>query len=281
MAKSLATQALEKVGKDWSVSKETREARLQGIKRFAKFVQKTYGLQNIQHLKPGHVQAYAKSLRDEGINARTGANYMAHVRDICNAIGKGGIVNKDNAAYGFGGVTRQHPIKENLTKVGEIRAALEAKAAAGDRTAKMMVATAAMRQAFGLRQKEAQISHRVVMVDGKPHLLVEGAKGGLVRANEVRTDLQWEALALSARTAKELGNRNGRPIPPEFTLKQSMQNESRAWNEAGGTREDKANMHASRHTYAQTRLAEGATREQVNKELGHGEQRSLGSYAEK
>ena len=37
----------------------------------------------------------------------------------------------------------------------------------------MMVATAAMRQAFGLRQKEAQMSHRIVMIDGKPHLLVQ------------------------------------------------------------------------------------------------------------
>ena len=279
MAKSLSSQALEKVGKDWSVSSETREARLQGIKRFANFVQKMFGLESIQNLKPVHVQAYAQWLNDEGKSARTGANYMAHVRDICEAIGKKGIVAKNNAAYGFGGVTRQNPITENLQKVGEIISGLEVKAAAGDRLSQMMVATAAMRLAFGLRQKEAQMSHKVVMIDGKPHLLVEGAKGGLERVNEIRTAVQREALALSSKTARELGNANSRPIPPELTLKQSMKDESRVWNEAGGTREDKANMHASRHTYAQTRLAEGATRVQVNLELGHGEQRSLGSYA--
>lgn len=85
--KPLSCQALERVGKDWSVGKGTREAKLQTIGRFAEFVQHTFGLERIENLKPKHVQAYAASLHEQGVSARTGANYMAYVRDLCQAVG--------------------------------------------------------------------------------------------------------------------------------------------------------------------------------------------------
>lgn len=277
--KPLSCQALEKVGKNWKVGKGTRDAKLQTIKRFADFVQKQYGLQRIENLMPGHVQAYARSLHDQGINARTGSNYMTYVRDLCQAIGKGGIVAKDNAEYGFGGVPRQNPLDVNSGKIDEMRSQLDAKAAAGDRLAMMMSATAAMRDAFGLRQKEGLLSSKVVVRDGKAYLEVRGAKGGRPREIQIRNEAQQNALLRVAATAEALGNANGRAIPPEMSLKQAMKAESKAWHKLGGTRANMANMHAQRHAYAQTRLAEGATKAEVNRELGHGDHRSLGSYA--
>lgn len=278
--KPLSCQALEKVGKNWNVGSGTREAKLQTIKRFCNFVQQTFGLQRIENLKPGHVQAYATSLHEQkNISARTGANYMAYVRDLCQAIGKGGIVSQDNAAYGFGGVARQNPINLNGGKVSEIRLQLEVKAAAGDRLAMMMSATAAMREAFGLRRKEAQMSCKVIIKDGVPCLDVEGAKSGRERQVPIRDQMQQNALDKLAATAKALGNANGRAIPPELSLKAALRAESKAWHEMGGTRVAKANMHALRHAYTQDRLAEGASKAEVNRELGHGDQRSLGSYA--
>jgi site-specific recombinase XerD len=276
---SLSRQALDRIGKDWSSGKGTREAKLQTIIRFCNFVESKFGLERIDNLKPGHVQAYANGLHQEGISARTGANYMAYVRDLCQAIGKGGIVAKDNANYGFGGVPRQYPLDVNGDKIAEIRSQLDAKAAAGDRIAMMMSASAAMRDAFGLRQKEALLSAKVVVKDGKNCLEVKGAKGGRQREVPIRNEKQLTALDRVAATAKALGNANGRPIPPEIALKDAMRTESKVWHTMGGTRAAKANMHAQRHAYAQERLAEGASKAEVNRELGHGDQRSLGSYA--
>lgn len=276
--KPLSCQALERVGKNWKVGSGTREAKLQTIKRFADFVQNHFGLQRIENLKPGHIQAYVQNLHDQKTSARTGANYMAYIRDLCQAIGKGGIVAKDNAAYGFGGVSRQNPLEVNNDKIAAIRSQLDAKAAAGDRLAMMMGASAEMRDAFGLRQKEGLLSCNVVVKDGRMCLDVEGAKGGKPRQIPVRNQQQLNALDRVAATAKLLGNASGRGIPPEMSLKEAMQAESKAWNKSGGTRAAKANMHAQRHAYAQERLAEGATKAEVNRELGHGDHRSLGSY---
>lgn len=278
--KSLRSQALERLGKNWNISSGTREAKLQTISRFVDFVQHKFGLERIENLKPGHIQAYAQSLHEQNVSPRTGANYMAYVRDLCQAIGKGGIVAKDNGTYGFGGVARQNPLSVNLEKITEIRAVLEAKAIAGDRLAMMMSASAAMRDAFGLRQKEALMSKTVIVRDGQKYLEVKGAKGGRPREVPIRNQRQINALERIAATANNLGNGNGRPIPPELSLKEAMKAESKEWHQLGGTREAQANMHAQRHAYAQERLAEGATKPEVNQELGHGDHRSLGSYVQ-
>lgn len=278
--KPLSSQALDRIGKKWDLAKETREAKLQSISRFANFVEQKFGLQKIDNLKPGHVQAYAEYLHQKGINARTGANYMSAVRDVCKAIGKSGIVAKDNATYGFNGVSRQNPLSVNSEKINAIRSLLEAKAATGDRLALMMSVSAAMRDAFGLRQKEALLSNAVIIKNNQKYLEVKGAKGGRLREVLIRNDKQVNALERVAATAAALGNGNGRVLPPEMSLKEAMKSESKEWHQLGGTREAQANMHAQRHAYAQERLSAGATKAEVNQELGHGDHRSLGSYAQ-
>jgi site-specific recombinase XerD len=276
--KSLASQALETVGKQWKGASITREAKLQAIKRFANYVEKTFGLQDIKNLKPGHIESYAKSIHGQ-VSPRTGANYMAYVRDVCQTIGKPGICARDNAFYGFGGVPRQNPQELNTEKVSEIRATLGVRAAAGDHLAMMMSAAADMREQFGLRHKEALMSNKIEMRDGKPHLVVEQAKCGRPRVCEIKTAEQREALAKVAETAGLLENGNGRIIPTNMSLKSALIKESKEWNKLGGTKAEKASMHLARHNYAQKRLAEGATKAEVNRDLGHGDKRSLGSYS--
>lgn len=277
--KSLSSQALEVIGKNWGVSSQTREGKLQGVARFAEFVEQKFGLENLQNLKPGHVQAYAKSLQGQ-VSPRTGANYMSYVRDVCGAIGKPAICERENAAYGFGGVARQNPQQLNVEKVAEIRNTLSERADAGDRVAMMMLATADMRENFGLRHQEALMSHKVILINDKPFLVVEGAKGGRPRSIEVKTQGQRDALQRVAETANRLGNGNGRVIPPELTLKQARGAESRAWHQLGGTRSAKASMHISRHDYVQRAKASGATTEKINQDIGHGDGRSIGSYTQ-
>lgn len=280
MGKPLASQALDKLGKDWSVASQTRESKLQATTRFADFVQEKFGLQNLQNLKPGHIEKYAGHLR-ETVSARTAANYMSAVRDVCAAIGKASIVARSNSSYGFNVDSRMNPMKLNIEKVSEIRGMLEARAAAGDRVSLMMTTAAEVREQFGLRHQEALLSCKVIEREGKHYLTVAGAKGGRPRELEVKTDGQRAAIARIAETAAGLGNANGRIIPPELSLRQARSAESREWRCLGGTRANSANMHAVRHEYAQSRVADGASRGQVNTELGHGEARSLGSYVEK
>ncbi len=278
--KSLSSQALQKLGKGWVGASETREAKLQEINRFTNYVEKTFGLQDIHNLKPGHINAYADSIRGE-VSPRTGANYMAYVRDVCHAIGKPGICARDNAAYGFGGVARQNPQQLNVAKVAEINSVINARAAAGDRVALMMSAAADMRPVFGLRHKEALMSCKTIMINGKPHLVVEGAKTGKPRVVGIETEAQRNALTKVAETAATLGNGNGRIMPPELSLKQALQAESREWHKLGGTREAKASMHIARHDFVQKERAAGKSKEQINVAIGHGNGRSIGSYSEK
>ena len=94
---TLASQALARMGKDWSKSSLTREKLLSNTREFAQHVAKSYGLERIDNLKPGHVQSYVNSLHDRGLAPST----MAAVRVIAAAIGKQNIVQKTNAAYGI------------------------------------------------------------------------------------------------------------------------------------------------------------------------------------
>ena len=56
--RSLASQALARIGKDWSKSSLTREKLLSNTKEFANYVAKAFGLERIDNLKPGHIQSY-------------------------------------------------------------------------------------------------------------------------------------------------------------------------------------------------------------------------------
>lgn len=276
MAKSLVSQALHCIGKNWSKAKLTREASLRHTAAFARFVSQKYGLDKISGLKPHMCESYVRDMEDRGVSPRTICNHLTSVRSLAAAVGKANIVARENKAYGLA-QTRMNPKIENHQAVQHIKDALMERAEGGDRVAMMMHAAAELREQFGLRAKESLMTSRVV--GGK--LRVEGAKGGRFRELEIRTDAQRAAVELAHRTAQALGSQTGKILPPEMTLKEAYDAQRSEWARLGGTTRNNAHMHAARHTYAQQRLSEGASRQKITEELGHGRLDVLGNYIPK
>jgi len=276
----LISQALSRIGKDWSKSSLTREKLLANTREFATYVSRTFGLERIDNLKPGHVKSYVESLHSRELSPSTMADKLTAVREVASSIGKQNIVEKHNAAYGIERI-RINPQPVNHDRLQEVREKISARADQGDRIALMVRAADSLRVAFGLRAKESLMSSKVEIRDCKTFLTVEGAKGGRPRELEARTDAQMKAIQLAAETAKALGSATGRIIPPDMSLKQAYDAQRNFWRECGGTRACGANMHAERHNYARGRDAEGAARSTILSELGHGEDRSLSAYLAK
>ncbi len=278
--KSLATQAVEKIGKNHRVAKLTREGKLQHVKEFARFVESRFGLENIKNLKPGHVKAYAEDLKAKGLSAGTINNRMTAVRDVCKVLGKANIVERNNAAYGVER-DRMHPVLANTDRIDQIRSVLARLAAQGDRIAMMCHAAAELRAAFGLRNKESLMSSKLVDTPRGIILLIEGAKGGRPRELEVKTEAQIRAVQLVSEVSQALGSATGRIIPPELSLKEAYDKQRYLWSKLGGTKESSAHMHAQRHERFQEMNREGASHRDIMREAGHGEDRSPGHYIPK
>jgi site-specific recombinase XerC len=278
--KSLSSQAVEAVGKNNRAAKLTREAKLQHVKHFARFVQDHFALEMIRNLKPGHVQAYVADMKAKGLNAGTMANRMSAVRILCKVIGKANIVERTNAAYGIER-NRMNPILANNDRIDQIRSELARLAAQGDRVAMMAHAAAELRYAFGLRAKESLLSSKLVITASGTVLQIEGAKGGRPRELEVRTDAQIRAVQLVSEVSKALGSGTGRIIPPELSLKQAYDKQRYLWNKLGGARKDSSHMHGQRHDRFQEMKREGASNKEIMREAGHGENRSPGHYIPK
>lgn len=277
---SLVSQALSRIGKDWSKSSLTREKLLANTREFTSYVSRTFGLERIDNLKPGHVKSYVESLHARELSASTKADKLTAVREIASSIGKQNIVEKHNAAYGITRI-RINPQAVNHDRLQEVREKISARADQGDRIALMVRAADSLRIAFGLRAKESLMSSKISVRDGRTFLSVEGAKGGRPRELEAITEAQIKAIQLATETARALGSATGRIIPPDMSLKQAYDAQRNLWRECGGTRASGANMHAERHDYARGRDTEGATRSTILSELGHGEDRSISAYLEK
>lgn len=272
-ARSLEVQAMATIGKNWSKSSLTREATIQHTKSFARFVMDKYGLERIDNLKPGHVSAYVHDMQKRGLSAGTMANRLSAIRSLANSIGKQNIVCRNNDEYGIER-SRKNPVLANHEKIAEIREKIDAAAKAGDRIAMMVSAAAALREAFGLRQKESLMSHRV---EGN-RLVVEGAKGGRPRSLEITTNSQLQAIQLADQVSQALGSGTGRIIPPELSLKKAYNAQRNLWSKMGGTKASRSHQHASRHDFAQRSKAAGDSDLQLSIKLGHGRKYVAGHY---
>jgi len=278
--RSLASQALARIGKDWSKSSLTRGKLLSNTKEFTNYVAKAFGLERIDNLKPGHIKSYVENMHERQLSASTMADKMTAVRTIAESIGKQNIVERHNAAYGIER-SRINPQVVNHDRLTEVRETIAARAEQGDRIALMVMAADGLRASFGLRAKESLMSSKVEIRDGKQFLQVEGAKGGRPRELEARTEGQIRAVQQVAETARAVGSGTGRIIPGNMTLKQAYDAQRNLWRQCGGNRACGTNMHGERHGYARGREAEGAARSTILSELGHGEDRSLSAYLEK
>jgi len=278
--RSLVSQALARIGKDWSKSSLTREKLLSNTKEFSAYVAKAFGLERIDNLKPGHIKSYVASMHERNLSASTMADKMTSVRIIAGSIGKQNIVERHNAAYGIERI-RINPQVVNHGRLMEVREKVDTRAEQGDKIALMVRAADCLRSSFGLRAKESLMSCKVEMRDGRVFLQVEGAKGGRPRELEARSEGQIWAVQLVVETASALGSGTGRIIPGDMTLKQAYDAQRNFWRKCGGTRATEANMHGERHAYARKRNAEGASRAEIMQELGHGENRSPSAYTGK
>lgn len=276
--KPLAVQALERLGKHWGVGSKTREAHLQHTKDFANFVSHRFGLENLQNLKPNHVQAYVQNMKDSKLDNGTMCNRMAAVRDLAEAIGKGNIVARENKQYGIARGSRHKPITANTNEIDRIRQTLAERANAGDRVAMMCHAAAELRDAFGLRAQESLMSCKLVDTAQGVALRIEGAKGGRSRDLRISNDAQLRAVQIMAQVSEALGSATGRIIPPEMSLGKAYNAQRSLWRELGGTKSAAAHMHAARHSTAQEMKAHGYTKGEIMAWLGHGEDRSPFCY---
>lgn len=280
MGKPLERQALDTLGKKWDKAQGTRCKSLQNTREFARFVSERFGLEKIDNLKPRMVEAYIRDLQDRGRSASTLAGKMTALRELAAAIGKQNIVPRDNKAYGIER-NRINPQIVNSDKINEIREVLQARALAGSHVAKMMLAADALRESFGLRAKESLMSKDIVEKDGKMYLAVEGAKGGRPRELAVDNEAKLRAVQLVAEMSKALNSGTGRIIPPDMSLKEAYDAQRNEWRALGGTRENNANMHGERHSYARDLDSNGATKAEIMADLGHGGNRSPASYGVK
>lgn len=275
--KSLKLQVMERLGKNWSKGSLTKRKLHANAKEFAEFLTRMFGLERIDNLKPGHVEAYIQSLRDKGLMHATMADKLTAVRFIAKAIGKQNIVPKHNRDCGVHRVRVNPQIvsSENLESVMDHIGTLANK---GDWRAQMTVAARGMRREFGLRAKESLLSHRTIVRDGGTYLIVEGAKGGRPRELLIQTPEQAAAVAKVAEVAGQFGSETGRPIPPGKSLKQAYDAERNLVHRLGGTRERGCNMHAERHQSARAMRAVGASDSEIMEYLGHGSTRPAAAY---
>ena len=279
--KPLSVQALERIGKNWGLGSDTRGAHLQHTKDFCKFVAKQFALENIQNLKPNHVQSYVQHMKDAELDNGTMCNHMAAVRALAKAIGKGNIVAIKNKEYGIARGSRQKPIIANQTEVNRIRTTLSELANSGNRIAMMCHAAAELRDAFGLRSKESLMSSKLVYTPNGVALRIEGAKGGRVRDLRIGNADQLRVVQQLVQVSHVLGSATGRIIPPEMSLQKAYNAQRTLWRELGGTKKVAAHMHSARHTTAQNMKAEGYTNGEIMAWLGHGEDRSPFCYIPK
>ena len=272
MAGKLEHQARQLVGKNYGVSHETTAKLLSNIRSVAQWLETRYGLQNISNIKPHMVDRYFREMRQASRAASTMQNHATAWRTIARAVGKPNIVPRSNTELGIerNAADRYRPATANSEKLDELRAQLSERAANGSLKHQALLAAHDLREAFGLRAKESLMSSKVIVVNGKPHLKVEGAKGGRPRMLSIRSESQVRAVNQAQEVSKDLGSKTGRLIPPEMSLKQMYDFQRNTLRALGATKENASNMHVMRHEYAQERLQETGDRMGVANDLGHG-----------
>lgn len=265
----LKYQASKLLGKNRRAGTLTQQKNAGQVRRFCDVVQNKYGLQNIRNLKTKHVVGAIEELKSQGLGSSTLASYVTAARSIAQTIGKQNIVPRSNRELGISRAgDRLKPVKADTDKLNDITAQLYEKA-------EWLGLAAEMRKEFGLRAKESLLSTEVA--DGK--LVVRGSKGGRPRDIPIRNESQRELLD---RIQDHL-NREGKTslVPSRLSLKQGLKSQSNTIHRLGGTKENNAHPHSSRHSYAQALHEQGSDPQDIAEELGHGRTEVVSHYIPK
>lgn len=282
MGKPLNMQAREAIGKQFERqhASQTTRAIMSSINTFTGFIEDRYGLEKIENLKTHMINAYVDSRLENGISSAQLTRDATAMRLIADAIDKPNIVARTNSELGINRdmQERYSPKDANEEKLAGIRDALVERAErTGDGADKALVVAYDLRAEFGVRANESIMS-RVIENDGRLALDVLGAKGGRERLLEPQNEAQIRALEQYRDISREIGNVNGKCIPPELSARQMYDYQRNTISGLGGTKENGANMHAMRHEYAQERILSGAGRLEVAEELGHGREEVVHHY---
>lgn len=277
----LERSALSMMGKSDLRTKgtETIKEFVTNLSRFCRHLEvETKGkLTSITELKPKHISSYLRTL--EGLSAGRVANHATMLREIARRIGKADIV-PPNAKIGC---VRN---SENRTKWADVRFNVVMGAEVRSKMAYQHQIAYDMQRLFGLRQKEALLSHRIVTApDGRESLVVEGAKGGRPRQVEVTTEEQRSVLN---RNAEWRAQNAGKLIDQGLKLLPGLQAYKNDLHRAGASRDDGTNSHACRREYIIERCEairempageRKAALEVLVESIGHGRSEVISAYS--
>ena len=279
MAKSLNQQTRELVGKNYGKSSLTTEKLLSNIRTISNYLEEKYGLEKINNVKTHMVDSYFADKLEEGLSPATLTSHATAWREIADAVDKQNIVARTNLELGVDrtGAARFQPKDADAEKISEIRDQLVERSETSLKDLALLAAHD-LREEFGLRAKESLMSSKVAEHDGKQYLQIEGTKGGRERELEIRTEAQMQAVEQAINVAQELGNANGRIIPPEMSLAQMYNYQRNTLASLGACKANGNNMHVMRHGYAQERLSESGDKKLVAEELGHGRESVVAHY---
>jgi hypothetical protein len=201
------------------------------------------------------------------------------LREVARQIGKADIVpanSKIGCVRSMENRTKWADIRYDTVKGAEVRGRLEPQ---------HRIAYDMQRQ-FGLRQKEALLSYRVVTdKDGCDFLVVEGAKGGRPRQVPVATE---EQRATVARNAEWRTQNGGKLIDQKLKLLPGLQSYKNDLHRAGARRGDGTNSHACRREFIIERCKEisflsecerEAALKQLVEIIGHGRREVIKGYS--
>jgi integrase len=138
-----------------------------------------------------------------------------------------------------------------------------------------------LQREFGLRLRESLAIKRETIQQalktGYLHLTSQdGTKNSRTRDIPVKTEKQKELLKSILDFQKE---NNLRSLIPQETLKQQYNFAKNVENAFNKTHDEYFHFHGERHSYAQRRIEEGASKIEVSRELGHNRQEVTRTYA--
>ena len=274
---SLYFQARQAVGKLYSRthSEKTVKAQQSSLRTITEFLKEKHGLEKIENIKPGMVTAFFQSRIADGISSSQLGKDASTFRYLAEHIGKANIVPRSNSDLGFNRsqADRMQPKTLDHHAAENIRAGLvERYEQTGLPEDRALVAAYDLRAAFGLRAAEsltAQVNGNKLDVVGK---------GGRFRSLPAETAEQKQAMAQLQSVSREIGNVNGKLIPPQLSLKQMYDHQRNTIRAYGGTKAAHCNMHASRHDYAQREHAAGVSDKDLADKIGHVREEIVGHY---
>jgi len=274
---SLIHQARQAIGKLYGRThgEKSTKALQSSMKKITNYLKATHGLERIENIKPHMVTGFFQSRIAEGKSSSQLGKDATAFRLLAERIGKANIVQKSNAALGFSRskADRMQPKTLDHKAADTMRINLvERFERTGLPEDRALVAAYDLRSSFGLRVGESIVAH----ANGKSLDVV--GKGGKFRTLPVVTADQKTALAQLKSVSKEIGNVEGKLIPPHLSEKQMYDHQRNTIRSYGGTKANDNNMHLSRHDFAQREKAVGATDKEISEELGHGREEVVGHY---